>query len=64
MRKTYILPSLKNVPLARLNTAQLDCLYAKVRETGGQDGQALSAATVRQVHAILRRALQQGVCWG
>jgi len=64
MTKTYILPSLENVPLARLKTAQLDRLYAKLRETGGQDGNALSAATVRQVHAILRRALQQGVRWG
>jgi integrase len=62
--KTYVLPSLKDVPLARLRTSQLDRLYAKLRENGGQDGKPLSAATVRQVHAILRRALQQGVKWG
>ncbi len=60
----YILPTLKDVPLAKLKTAQLDRFYAKLRGQGGQDGKPLSAATVRQVHAILRRALQQGVRWG
>lgn len=62
--KTYILPTLENVKLARLKTAQLDRLYAKLRETGGSEGNGLSAATVRQVHAIIRRALQQAVRWG
>jgi integrase len=62
--KTYIFPTLENVPLAKLKSAQLDRFYAKLRESGGQDGKPLSAATVRQAHAILRRALQQGVRWG
>jgi integrase len=62
--KTYIYPTLEKVPLARLKSAQLDHFYAKLRESGGQDGKPLSAATVRQAHAILRRALQQGVRWG
>jgi integrase len=62
--KTYILPTLELVPLGKLRTAQLDRFYAKLRSGGGQDGKPLSAATVRQVHAILRRALQQGVRWG
>ena len=62
--KTYILPTFERVPLARLKAAQLDRFYAKLREGGGQDGKPLSAATVRQVHAILRRALNQGVRWG
>lgn len=61
---TYILPTLEKVPLARLKTSQLDRFYAKLRDEGGQDGKPLSAATVRQVHAILRRALRQGVRWG
>ncbi len=62
--KTYIRPSLGKVPLARLRASQLDRFYGQLREKGGQDGKPLSAATVRQVHAILRRALQQGVRWG
>ncbi len=62
--KTYIIPTLGKVPLARLRTNQLDRFYAKLRAGGGQDGRPLSPATVRQVHAIVRRALQQGVRWG
>lgn len=62
--KTYITPTLGKVPLARLRTAQLDRFYAQLRQKGGQDGKPLSAATVRQVHAIVRRALQQGMRWG
>jgi integrase len=62
--KTYITPTLGKVPLARLRTAQLDRFYAKLRAGGGQNGRPLSPATVRQVHAILRRALQQGIRWG
>lgn len=62
--KTYIVPTLGKVPLARLKAAQLDRFYAQLRKGGGQDGRALSAATVRQVHAIVRRALWQGVRWG
>jgi integrase len=62
--KTYILQTLEFVPLGKLKTAQLDRFYGKLRNEGGRDGKPLSAATVRQVHAILRRALQQGVRWG
>lgn len=62
--KRYIAPALETVPLARLRPAQLDRFYAQLRDTGGQDGKPLSAATVRQAHAILRRALQQGMRWG
>jgi len=62
--KTYISPTLGSVPLAKLRPAQLDRFYAKLRDEGGHDGKPLSAATVRQVHAIIRRALQQGVRWG
>ncbi len=62
--KTYVTRTLDRVPLARLRTAQLDRFYVQLRNMGGQDGKPLSAATVRQVHAIVRRALGQGVRWG
>jgi integrase len=61
--RTYILPTLGSTRLSKLKPSQLDRFYAKLRERGGQDGKPLSAATVRQVHAILRRALHQGVRW-
>jgi integrase len=62
--RRYIQPELGNVPLRRLQVAQLDQLYAQLRQRGGHDGGPLATATVRQVHAVLRRALQQGVKWG
>jgi integrase len=46
------------------NVGDLIREYATLRNEGGQEGKPLSAATVRQVHAILRRALQQGLRWG
>jgi len=62
--RRYIQPALGEVPLQRLQVAQLDRHYAQLRQCGGHDGGPLATATVRQVHAILRRALQQGVKWG
>lgn len=62
--RRYIDPALGDVPLDRLRAAQLDQLYAHMRRGGGKGGRPLSTATVRQVHAVLRRALQQGVKWG
>lgn len=61
---TYVLPRLGKVPLARLRPAQLDTFYAHLRDKGGAKGGSLSPATVRQVHAILRKALNQAVRWG
>ncbi len=59
----YILPSLGRVKVARLKAAEIDHFYAMLRARGGVDGRSLAPASVRQVHAILRRALQQGVKW-
>lgn len=38
--------------------------YAQLRTGGNRFGRPLATATIRQVHAVLRRALQQGVKWG
>ena len=62
--KRYVTPTLGEVPLDRLKVAQLDHSYAELRRGGGQARRPLATATVRQVHAILRRVLQQGVKWG
>jgi integrase len=62
--RRYIEPTLGPVRLQRLKVAQLDQLYAQLRRGTGPTGRPLSTATVRQVHAVLRRALQQGVKWG
>lgn len=62
--RRYIEPTLGPVRLQRLRVAQLDQLYAQLRRGDGPTGRPLSTATVRQVHAVLRRALQQGPKWG
>jgi len=62
--KRYIQPTIGDVPLERLQVAQLDRLYAQLRTDSGPTGRPLATATIRQVHAVLRRALQQGVRWG
>jgi len=59
-----ILPALGHVPLRRLDTATLDRFYTTLRARGGTGGAPLAPATVRQVHAIVRRALDQAARWG
>jgi integrase len=59
-----IAPALGNVRLDRLTTAMLDRLYRELRASGGVGGQPLSPATVRQIHAVLHRALGQAQRWG
>ncbi len=51
------------MPLSKLKPAQLDALYGYLRKRGGSKGQPLAPASVRQVHAILRTALNQAVKW-
>jgi integrase len=59
-----ILPALGHLPLRRLDTATLDDFYTMLRARGGTGGRPMAPATVRQVHAILRRALDQAARWG
>jgi integrase len=54
-----ILPALGNRPVSGIKTMDLDDLYqGLIRRVG------LSPSTVRQIHAIIRRALRQAVLWG
>jgi integrase len=59
----YILPILGKTKVSKLRAAQIDHFYATLRERGGVGGRPLSPSSIHQVHAILRRALQQGVKW-
>jgi integrase len=62
--RCYIEPDIGRVSLAKLRTDQLDRFYSKLRDEGGQNGGPLSPATVRQAHAVIRRALNQAMRWG
>ena len=58
------MPDIGRVSLAKLRTDQLDRFYTNLRGEGGKDGGPLSPATVRQTHAVIRRALNQAMRWG
>ena len=53
-----IKPAIGAVPLIKLTTAGLDAFYLALSREAG-----LSPASVRQIHAIVRRALRQAVRW-
>lgn len=58
MAERYIAPSIGSKRLSKLTTHHLDALYlALLRE------RELAPATVRQVHALLRKTLNQAVRW-
>ena len=59
MIETRIIPGLGDVPLRKLQPAQVDRLYTALRTKAG-----LSPGTIRKVHAILHRAFGQAVRWG
>ena len=56
--RLHILPVLGNVKLAKLSPADVQRLYADRLAAG------LSPTSVRQVHSVLHRALDQAVRWG
>lgn len=60
----YLRPRVGQVRLAKVTTSTLDRLYGDLSASGGEGGARLAPATVRQAHAVLRRALEQAVKWG
>jgi len=56
--RVHALPTLGTLPLARLEPRHVQRLYADCLAQG------LAPATVRQLHAVLHRALGQAVKWG
>ena len=53
----HVIPELGRLPLFRLTPQHVQRLYARKREQG------LSAATVRHLHAVLRKALADALRW-
>jgi integrase len=56
--RLHVLPALGDIPLVRLSPAHLQSLYAQKLQEGP------SPASVRHVHAVLRRSLGQAEAWG
>lgn len=61
----HIKDALGHIPLRRLTPSTIQRFYAQKLKTGRLDGRpgGLSTRTVAYLHAILHRALQQGVEW-
>jgi integrase len=65
--RLHLVPTLGQVPLARLTGAKIDGLYRDLERSGRQDhasGDGLSARTVRYIHTILKAALREAVAQG
>lgn len=61
---SYVLPRIGDVALRDLNPPKLNWLYADVRQNGRIRGdKPLALKTVREVHVILHRALEDAVRW-
>jgi integrase len=64
--RLHVYPVLGDVPLQRLEPSALNALYAELLLNGRKDqakGGPLSAKSVRYVHDVLNRALQDAVRW-
>ena len=63
--RLHVLPTLGEVPLAKLVSEDLDTLYGRLLESGrrnaSSDGPGASPASVRYIHRILRKALGDAV---
>ncbi len=60
----YVVPRLGHVQLAALTPLTLSSLYADLLRAGGRGGRPLSNTTVRLVHGVVRKALNDAVLWG
>lgn len=62
--RTQVNPHIGSVPLQTLNAGRLNAFYAELLASGRRDGKGgLAPRSVRYVHAILRKALQDAVRW-
>ncbi|MCU0311685.1 MAG: site-specific integrase [Acidimicrobiales bacterium] len=59
-----IVPNIGNRRVSKVRAADLDLLYAQLRNGGGETGGPLSPASVRRIHVIMHAALGQAVKWG
>lgn len=57
----YIVPNLGAVKLRRLTPDRIEGFYLAMRESGGERANGIAPATIRQCHAVLRRALARAV---
>jgi hypothetical protein len=62
--RTHVVPRLGDIELQRLTPATLSGFYRALRTDARRDGQGLAPKTVRNIHAMLHRALRDAVRLG
>jgi integrase len=62
--RAYIKPRLGHVRLQQLTATNLRALYTELAATGGRRGQGLKPKTVKNVHTLIHRALEDAVDQG
>jgi integrase len=63
--RLHVVPAVGDVPLQDLSAAHLNRLYSDLLVSGRADGQGgLSPTSVRRIHSMLRKALNDAVRWG
>jgi integrase len=60
----HIMPALGGIELQQLSPAHLNSFYRALLREGRRDGRPMARKTVRNVHNILHRALQDALRWG
>lgn len=56
--ESYAIPRIGGVDLRSVTAEHLDVLYRELEREGGRRGRPLAPKTVRRVHTMLRKALQ------
>jgi integrase len=59
-----ILPVLGHRKVRSIRSSDLDVFYARLQRRDPTSGRQLSSLTIRNIHALVRRLLNQGVRWG
>ena len=59
-----ILPALGALKLQRLTAPRIAAFYSELLADGRRDGKGLAPKTVRNIHALLHRALKDAARWG
>lgn len=56
--RRHLGPHLGSIPLPELDRRAIETFYVRLLDSGGRDGEPLSARTIQLVHAVLRTALK------
>jgi integrase len=62
--KVHVIPALGALKLQRLTAPRIAAFYSELLTGGRRDGKGLAPKTVRNIHALLHRALKDAARWG